>query len=71
VRSFMVGGAARVLASLWPIDDAVTADFMAQFYRALRAGAAPAAAVQRAQAELRARHAHPYYWSAFTLYGGW
>ena len=71
VRSFMVGGAARVLASLWPIDDAVTAEYMAHFYGALRGGATPSAAVQRAQAAVRERHPHPFYWSAFTLYGGW
>jgi CHAT domain-containing protein len=71
VRSFMVGGAARVLASLWPVDDAVTAEYMAHFYRALRGGATPSAAVQQAQAAVREHHPHPYYWSAFTLYGGW
>lgn len=71
VRSFMAGGAARVLASLWPVDDAVTVDFMAAFYAALRAGQPCAAALQQAQAALRATHPHPFYWSAFSLYGGW
>lgn len=71
VRAFGKAGAARVLASLWPVDDAVTAAFMASFYRALTAGAAPAAALRQAQLATRRLHAHPYFWAAFTLYGGW
>ena len=71
VRSFMAGGAARVVASLWPVDDAVTVDVMGAFYTALRSGQPCAAALQQAQATVRARHPHPFYWSAFSLYGGW
>jgi tetratricopeptide (TPR) repeat protein len=71
VRAFMTGGAARVLASLWPVDDAVTAGYMKAFYCAMRAGAPAAAAVQQAQQAVREAHPHPFYWSAFALYGGW
>ena len=71
VRAFLVAGAARVLASLWPVDDAVTAAFMASFYGALSRGQTPAAALQQAQAQLRQQHPHPFYWAAFTLHGGW
>jgi CHAT domain-containing protein len=71
VRAFLVAGAARVLASLWPVDDAVTAGFMAHFYAALRAGDAPAAALRLAQRAVMHEHPHPLYWAAFTLYGGW
>ena len=71
VRAFGMAGAARVLASLWPVDDTITAGFMACFYRALTAGAAPAAALQQAQLATRQAHAHPYFWAAFALYGGW
>jgi CHAT domain-containing protein len=71
VRAFLVAGASRVVASLWPVDDAVTAAFMACFYRALVAGSEPAAALQRAQAAIARDHPHPYFWGAFTLYGGW
>ena len=70
VRAFLVAGAARVVASLWPVDDRVTAAFMAHFYSALQRGDAPALALQQAQ-NLSARdHPHPFYWAAFTLYGG-
>ncbi|MBS0447766.1 MAG: CHAT domain-containing protein [Proteobacteria bacterium] len=71
VRAFFVAGAARVLASLWPVDDAVTARFMATFYDALTAGRAPAVALQQAQRDVRRAHPHPYFWAAFALYGGW
>ena len=71
VRAFMVAGAARVLASQWPVDDAVTAQFMAVFHAALAAGQAPAAALQAAQERSRADHPHPAHWAAFALHGGW
>jgi len=71
VRAFMIAGAARVLASLWPVDDDVTADFMARFYGALVKGAGPAAALRAAQVATAREHPHPYFWAAFTLYGGW
>ncbi|CAD5374301.1 CHAT domain-containing protein [Rubrivivax sp. A210] len=71
VRAFLVAGASRVLASLWPVDDQLTAAFMARFYGALRQGQCPAQALRSAQLATRAEHPHPYMWSAFVLYGGW
>lgn len=71
VRAFIAAGASRVLASQWPVDDAVTADFMGWFYGALRAGHAPAAALQMAQGRLRVVRPHPSHWAAFALHGGW
>ena len=71
VRAFFVAGAARVIASLWPVDDAVTGETMGALHRALRDGMTPAAALRRSQREMMLRHRHPFYWSAFTLYGGW
>lgn len=71
VRAFLVAGAARVLATLWSVDDATTAGFMAHFYGALAAGQPPSRALQEAQAQLRQRHPEPWFWAAFTLHGGW
>ena len=71
VRAFTIAGASRVLASLWPVDDGVTAAFMAGFYRALGAGQAPAAALRQAQQAVRQTHPHPFSWAAFALHGGW
>ncbi len=71
VRAFLVAGASRVLASLWPVDDAVTGVFMAHFYGALGRGETPAAALRHAGTALLEEHPHPFYWAAFTLQGGW
>jgi len=71
VRAFLVAGAARVLASLWPVDDAVTALFMDHFYRALQQGLQPAQALGDAQAAVACRHPHPAFWAGFVIFGGW
>ncbi len=71
VRAFLVAGAARVLASLWPVDDEVTARFMAHFHSALCRGIGPGAALHLAQAEVRRTHPHPFHWAAFILHGRW
>jgi CHAT domain-containing protein len=69
--AFQYAGARSVLASLWEVGDASTADLMRRFYRHLAAGATKAEALRRAQAELRRRPAtsSPYSWAAFTLVG--
>jgi len=71
VRTFLVAGATRVVASLWPVDDAVTREFMAAFYPRLRAGDPPSVALRTAQIAVMRTHPHPFHWAAFTLYGGW
>ena len=71
VRGFLLAGAARVLASLWPVDDRTTSIFMARFHRELSQGVDPGVALQRAQCEMRQTHPHPYYWAAFALHGRW
>jgi CHAT domain-containing protein len=73
-RGFLSAGAARVVVSLWNVNDRATAELMTKFYRQmLQAGARPAAALRAAQLELGQQkqwHA-PYYWAAFTLQGEW
>jgi CHAT domain-containing protein/tetratricopeptide (TPR) repeat protein len=73
-RGFMYAGAARVLATLWSIEDQPTADLMATFYRGmLRQGLSPAAALRKAQLEMRRdpKRQSPYYWAGFSLQGEW
>ena len=70
VRAFMIAGAVRVVASLWPVEDGTTAEFMGHFYRSLVATRTPAAALAEAQQAMAADHGHPFHWSAFVLYGG-
>jgi CHAT domain-containing protein len=71
VRAFLIAGASRVLASLWPVGDEVTVLFMTSFYGALSRGAQPASALRTAQADVMRTHPHPFHWAAFALHGGW
>ncbi|MBK9708848.1 MAG: CHAT domain-containing protein [Acidobacteria bacterium] len=73
-RGFMYAGAARVVVSLWSVNDRATADLMAAFYqKMLRQGERPAAALRAAQVEMwKQKQWHsPFYWAAFTLQGEW
>jgi CHAT domain-containing protein len=70
-RAFLVAGASRVMAALWPVDDATTADLMFDFYAGLRRGQPPGAALRQAQLAARQRRAHPFYWASFSLMGRW
>jgi len=73
-RGFMYAGAARVVASLWRVDDTATAELMKSFYRLmLRDGKRPAAALREAQAEIwkKAPERAPFYWAGFVLQGEW
>ncbi|HEY0556291.1 MAG TPA: CHAT domain-containing tetratricopeptide repeat protein [Thermoanaerobaculia bacterium] len=73
-RGFMYAGAARVLASLWSVEDRATADLMASFYRdRLRQRLPPATALRRAQLEIARQPGRksPYYWAGFSLQGEW
>jgi CHAT domain-containing protein/Tfp pilus assembly protein PilF len=73
-RGFMYAGAARVIASLWQVDDAATAELMKRFYRGmLQEGMRPAAALRAAQVEMwrRPQWDLPFYWSSFVLQGEW
>lgn len=74
-RGFMYAGAARVVSSLWKIDDRATAELMKRFYARMLGAErqAPSAALRAAQVEMSRseRWRDPYYWAAFTLQGDW
>ena len=73
-RGFMYAGAARVVASLWEVNDAATAELMKRFYRRmLQDGMRPAAALRAAQIEMwkRPQWQSPFYWGGFILQGEW
>lgn len=69
VRAFLLAGAHEVVASLWAVDDAATADFMSFFYAALAETGEAAAALQAARQQARALRPHPFHWAAFALHG--
>jgi CHAT domain-containing protein len=73
-RGFMYAGAARVVASLWKVDDSATAALMARFYKEMFTnGKTPAAALKAAQNYIseQKRWRDPYYWAGFVLQGEW
>jgi CHAT domain-containing protein len=73
-RGFMYAGASRVMASLWKVSDAGTAQLMSRFYRAMEEeGMRPTAALRAAQIQMwrDKRWSDPYYWAAFQIQGEW
>jgi CHAT domain-containing protein len=73
-RGFMYAGAARIVNSLWKVEDSATAELMKIFYTCiLKKEMSPAAALRQAKIEMMQKHRweSPYYWSAFMLHGEW
>jgi len=72
-RAFIYAGARRVIASLWQVQDASTADLMRVFYQKLfnQNGTRTAAALREAQLEMwkKAPNDSPHSWAAFITYG--
>lgn len=73
-QGFMYAGAARVIVSLWQVDDHATAELMTQFYHHLLVeGYRPAAALRAAQLSIAREKPwrSPFYWAGFVLQGEW
>jgi CHAT domain-containing protein/Flp pilus assembly protein TadD len=77
-RAFMHAGTPSVLASLWKVDDAGTADLMIDFYQFWREGMkvgkrtarlSKAEALRRAQLKAIVAGSQPFYWAPFVLVG--
>lgn len=67
-------GARSAIASLWPVNDAGTAELMKFFYQLYRDGRSKSAALREAQLRLieaGGMNADPNIWAAFTLLGAW
>ena len=67
-RGFLYAGARTIVASLWEVDDAATAELMEAFYRNLGNGD-KREALRLAQIETRERYPEPWYWAAFNVLG--
>jgi CHAT domain-containing protein/tetratricopeptide (TPR) repeat protein len=63
---FLGNGAHTVVASLWPVEDALTARFMEEFYAAYRATGRPADALRAAQLRTRGGAAAAV-WASFVV----
>jgi CHAT domain-containing protein len=77
-RAFQEAGARTLIASLWPVDDEESRQWMAALYRARFAGRmGTAEAIRAANLEqLHTRRAsgkslHPFYWAGFVAVGDW
>ncbi|HEY8461037.1 MAG TPA: CHAT domain-containing tetratricopeptide repeat protein [Blastocatellia bacterium] len=74
-RGFLASGAARVIVTLWAVEDQATAEMMSRFYSRMlgRPLMSPAAALRATQEEMwrEGRWGAPYYWSGFLLQGDW
>jgi CHAT domain-containing protein len=64
-------GAKSTLASLWVVNDRITALWMEAFYRAWLGGHTKAEALRQAQLEIRQTYPDPRLWAAFILVGSW
>lgn len=69
-RPFFFAGARSVLATLWPIYDRSTAEFMGEFYRQLARGQGPGEALRNAKIRMiRTSRMHPFFWAGYVLSG--
>ncbi|KOY85883.1 hypothetical protein AD998_06760 [bacterium 336/3] len=68
-RAFKVAGAKAILMSLWKVDDEATKELMVSFYDNWLKTNNKKQAFKLAQAKLRTKFPHPYYWGAFILIG--
>jgi CHAT domain-containing protein len=68
--AFLRAGAHNVVAALWDVSDASTAQLMDKFYDELNKGASPDAALRTAKLSLlRSKEFHnSFYWAPFQLY---
>jgi CHAT domain-containing protein/Tfp pilus assembly protein PilF len=67
--AFFAAGSRSLVASIWEVDDRVTADLMERFYAELEAGKPVPAALRSAQLEIRSKRPHPFYWAGFIAIG--
>jgi CHAT domain-containing protein len=72
VRVFLEAGVPQVMASRWNVDSRATAAFMNAFYDRVLEGTTAAVAARAAASDIRQQpdKSHPYYWAAFSVYGG-
>jgi CHAT domain-containing protein len=70
-------GARAVLATLWPVADLSTANFMGRFYRERLAARSSTTALRQTQLAFLSRNdtkalapfRHPFYWAPYVLMG--
>ncbi len=68
-RAFLSKGAKRVMATLWPVSDRGSAEFMGLFYAELNQTGNAASALRNAQLRMQRnpRYSDPFYWAGYVL----
>jgi CHAT domain-containing protein len=70
MEAFLVAGARCVVASLWKVADAETAEMMQLFYQELKIGRSVGTALTLAKRQMIARYpSRPEVWASFQCYG--
>ena len=72
-RAFFSAGSRRLVVSLWPVNDAITAPFMRTFYAGMHAGLLPSEALRAAKLQMLHSdipvYQDPHFWGPFVLIG--
>lgn len=73
-EAFIGAGSSHVMATLWPVDDEASAQFMSEFYRRLWAhdGVSPGTALAQTKEFFASskRWRDPYWWAGYQLWSG-
>ena len=72
VRLFLRAGVPQVIASKWPVDSAASSQLMGDLYARLIDGDPVELALAKVERAMRSKPetSHPYYWAAFSEFGG-
>ncbi|MEZ5002775.1 MAG: CHAT domain-containing protein [Chitinophagales bacterium] len=70
-QSFMIGGAASVISTLWKIEDQSAARLMSKFYENVKNGNSYETSINMAKREImsESQYAHPFYWASYLHNG--
>jgi CHAT domain-containing protein len=70
VRALTLAGSSQIVATLWTVDDARSAELMGRFHRNLARGLPPSRALWAGRRSvLEDGFVHPFSWAGFVLYG--
>lgn len=68
-RAFLYAGSKGVVASLWKVDEAKSAELMVALFSELKRGSSSADALRQAQLKLIEQGLAPFFWASFVLMG--
>ena len=68
-RPFFMAGVPTVVASLWQVPDASTAELMVDFYKNMQTTNNKAQALRQAMLKTKEKYPDPYHWAGFVLFG--